>query len=201
MKPNLLITGGQGDLSQALAARLADQYQVFTPGRAELDVSNQDSVDNYFSDKTFDVVINNAGTLYSSLIADSDPQKWINDINSSLIGSYLICRAAIIKHTKVKIINVASTAAYASYKDWSSYCCAKAGVLRLSECLLKDDYEVYCVCPGAIDTKIRDGLNIPNNNVMTLEEGAQPFIDILAGKYSVGDVIFYRKNELIINPE
>lgn len=200
MKANLLITGGRGDLSQALAAKLSARYNVFAPGRDELDVGNEASVSNYFSDKSFDIIINNAGTLYSSLIADSEPAKWVNDINSSLVGTYLVCRFAIEKQPKVKIINVASTAAYASYKDWSSYCCAKAGVLRLSECLKNDNYEVYCVCPGAIDTKIRDGLNIPNNNVMTLEEGAQPFIDILNGKYQNGDVIFYRKNELIVNP-
>ena len=97
-------------------------------------------------------------------------------------------------------IHDASTAAFASYKDWSSYCCAKAGVLKLSNCLKNDGYDVYCVCPGAIDTKIRDGLNIPNNNVMTLNEAVKPFIEIFEDKYKSGDVIFYRKNEIKVNP-
>jgi NAD(P)-dependent dehydrogenase (short-subunit alcohol dehydrogenase family) len=200
MKPNLLITGGQGDLSQALKSKLNEQYNVYAPSRHELDVSNEEHVKQYFIDKTFDIVINNAGTLYSSLIADSQPSKWINDINSSLIGTYLVCRFAIEKNPKLILINVASTAAYSAYKDWSSYCCAKAGVLTLSKSLFNDNYTVYCLCPGAIDTKIRDGLNIPNNNVMTLDEGAQPFMDVLSGKYQSGDIIFYRKGELIVNP-
>ncbi|MDP2562534.1 SDR family oxidoreductase [Psychrobium sp. 1_MG-2023] len=200
MKPKLLITGGQGDLSQALKQCLSAQYDVFTPGRDELDVTNPNSVEQYFEGKSFDAVINNAGTLYSSLIADSEPSQWINDINVNLIGSYLTCRFAIAANPKVKIINVASTAAYASYKDWSSYCCSKAGVLTFSHCLNNDGYEVYCLCPGAIDTKLRDGLTIANNNVMTLEEAVEPFKAVFSGEYTSGDVIFYRKNHLELNP-
>ena len=201
MKSSLLITGGNGDLSIKLAEIFSGQYTVYSPCRNELDVSDPLAVEEYFSDITFDVVINCAGTLYSSLIENSDPELWIRDINSSLIGSYLVSRAVVKGNAKATIINVASTAAFASYKDWSSYCCAKAGVLTLSKSLFNGGYDAYCLCPGAIDTKIRNGLTISNNNVMTLEEAAQPFIDVLKGKYNSGDVIFYRKDSLVVNPE
>ena len=200
MKYNLLITGGNGDLSKALYEELKDSYEVCTPARNELDVTSIKSVNDYFNGKSFHVVINNAGTLYSSLVDDSDPAKWINDINVNLVGTYLVSRAAINSNKSVLIINVASTAAYNSYKDWSSYCCSKAGVLTFSHCLKNDGINVYCLCPGAIDTKLRDGLNISNKNIMTLSEAILPFLSVLNGEYNTGDVIFYRKGELVINP-
>lgn len=200
MKNKLLITGGNGDLSKELYDRLKDKYVVYTPTRKELDVTSIQSVSDYFSREVFDVVINNAGTLYSSLIGDSDPLKWINDINVNLIGTYLVSRAAINSNKSVVLVNVASTAAFNSYKDWSAYCCSKAGVLTLSHCLKNDGVNVYCLCPGAINTKLRDGLNISNQNIMTVSEAVVPFLSVLNGEYSVGDVIFYRKNELVVNP-
>lgn len=200
MKSKILITGGNGDLSKALYEALNDKYDVFTPTRNELDVTSVKSVDDYFNDKVFDIVINNAGTLYSSFIVDSDPDKWIQDVNVNLVGTYLVSRAAIKMKKSVVVINVASTAAFNSYRDWSSYCCSKAGVLTFSRCLKNDGVNVYCLCPGAIDTKLRDGLNISNSNVMKLSEAIVPFLSVLNGEYSSGDVVFYRKNELILNP-
>ena len=200
MKLKMLITGGEGDLSKVLADTFSCDFEVHTPSRSELDVTKISSVDEYFSNKCFDVVINNAGTLYSSLVKESDPIKWINDINVNLIGTYLISRKAIRINENVKIINVSSTAAFNAYKDWTSYCAAKAGVLKLSLGLKNDGYDVYCLCPGAIDTKLRNGLNISNKNVMTISEAVLPFKSVLNGKFDSGDIIFYRKGELTINP-
>jgi 3-oxoacyl-[acyl-carrier protein] reductase len=200
VKYKLLITGGNGDLSNALYEELKDSYEVYTPTRNELDVTSIKSVNDYFIGKKFNIVINNAGTLYSSLVANSEPVKWINDINVNLIGTYLVSRAAINSDKSVILINVASTAAYNSYKDWSSYCSSKAGVLTFSHCLKNDGINVYCLCPGAIDTKLRNGLNISNKNIMTLSEAISPFLSVLNDEYNTGDVIFYRKGELVINP-
>lgn len=197
----LLITGGEGDLSQAICKSLdLDVYDIYTPNRSELDVSDAVSVENYLSRHNFDIVINNAGTLYSSTIKDSDVNLWIRDINVNLIGTYLVSRSAILHNQDPLIINVASTAAFNSYNDWSSYCASKAGVIKISKALSIDGYNVYCLCPGAIDTKLRDNLNINNPNVMCLDEAIKPFIDVLNGKYSRGDLIFYRKGSLILNP-
>ena len=180
---------------------MAGLHCVYLPSRDELDVTCLVSVESYFEDKKFDVVINCAGTLYSSLVVDSEPSKWVEDINVNLIGTYLIARATLRSNRRARIINISSTAAFNSYRDWTSYCAAKAGVLKLSLGLAKDGYDVVTLCPGAIDTKLRDGLNIENPNVMTISEGVAPIISAIHGEYNSGDVILYRKNELRIIKE
>jgi len=50
MTQQAVITGGQGDLAQAMAKELfATGMSVHTPGRDELDVCDESMVDQYFS--------------------------------------------------------------------------------------------------------------------------------------------------------
>lgn len=197
----ILITGGNGDLSQGLKAELNSEFEVFSPSREELDVTNIESVKTYFSAHSFDIVINCAGKLYSSLVAESDPVQWIEDINVNLIGTYLVCKFALVSNNNTKLINISSTAAYANYKDWTSYCASKAGVMKLSLGLISEGRDIVILCPGAIDTKLRDGLNIPNNNVMDIAEGIAPIIGAVKGQYKTGEIIFYRKGFLEIRQD
>lgn len=192
----ILITAKNSDLTKYLSNKIKEKENIITtPSKEELNVSDRESVEKYFQDKKFDAVINCAGSLYSSTIVESEPDKWINDINTNLIGTYLINKFALLKNRDCQIINISSTAAFNAYNDWSSYCASKAGVLKISQALYKDSYNVITLCPGAIQTKLRDGLTIENPNVMTVEEGCQPIIDALMGSYPNGSIVFYRKNE------
>ncbi|CAM4280098.1 SDR family NAD(P)-dependent oxidoreductase [Vibrio agarivorans] len=194
-KIQVLITGGNGDIAKALKAALivSQDYDIHTPSRTELDVTLIDSVKTYFQKRHFDIVINAAGTLYSARIEESDPELWIKDINVNLIGVYLCCKFTLAQNNETRVINIASTAAYNAYKDWTSYCASKAGVLKLSGGLVHDGYDVVAMCPGAIDTKIRQKLTISNNNVMSIEEGIAPILRAVKGQYESGDIVFYRK--------
>lgn len=198
LKIKVLLTGGDGDLASYISNNLDSSFDIYKPSVDELDVTSIDSVKNYFEDVFFDIVVNLAGTLYSSVIKDSEPDKWIRDINVNLIGAYLVCREAIISNPKVRIINISSTAAYNSYGDWTSYCASKSAVLKLSGGLNKDGYDVITMCPGAINTSLRDGLKINNNSVMSINEGALPIMKAINGEYSSGNIIFYRKGTLEI---
>jgi NAD(P)-dependent dehydrogenase (short-subunit alcohol dehydrogenase family) len=200
----ILFTGGNSDLAKNVVATLRrfDDYEISAPKRTELDVTSQQSVENYFLENSFDIVVNCAGSLYSSRIVDSEPTLWINDIQTNLIGTYLVSRMALMKNKRCRIVNISSTAAFNAYKDWTAYCAAKAGVIKLTLGLAKDGYDVLAICPGAIDTKLRDGLSISNPNVMTIEEGISPIINaITTRQYKSGDVVFYRKGALELNPE
>lgn len=200
-KSKILITGGNGDLAKELVKLCEDQtYEIDCPARDELDVSSVQSVNSYFFRKYYDVVVNMAGVLYSSSVVDSVSINWINSINVNLVGPYLVAKAAIAANSKVRIVNVASTAAFNTYAEWSSYCVSKAGLLSLSGCLSKEGVDVICLCPGAIDTKLRNGLNIINTNLMSRPEAVKPVLDAIKGVYKSGDVIFYRKGCFIINP-
>lgn len=196
----MLITGGGGDLSQIFCKLLSPLGDIDCPTRAEMDVTDVDSVENYIGDTRYDIVINNAGVLHSAVLKDSDPLRWINDINVNLIGTYLVTRKVADNNISVKIINISSTAAFNAYKDWSSYCCSKAGVVTFTKCLASDGYNAYCLCPGAIDTKFRKQFNITNPNIMDAQTVGNVLLDVVNGKYKAGDILFFRKNEFIINP-
>lgn len=190
----ILLTGN-GDLAKAIFDEIGSEHNILLPTSKELNVTNIDDVKSYLEYHIPDVVVNLAGTLYSSPISSSNPDAWIKDINVNLIGTYLVCRYSLECNKKVRIINISSTAAYNSYHDWTSYCAAKSGVVKLSNGLSIEGFNTICLCPGAIDTKIRNGLSIANNNVMSIGEGIKPIIDAINNRYNSGDIIFYRKNE------
>jgi len=197
---SILITGGAGDWAQSFYQQFKNQFDISTPSRAEMDISNELSVSNYFKNKSFDIVINNAGTIHPKRILESDTQLWINDIHVNLIGTYLTAKAALTNNAKATIINISSTAAFNAYPDWSSYCASKAGVVTLTKCLAKDGFNSYCLCPGAIMTKFRDKFDLPNDNILTCDDISKHVIDILNEEYTTGDILFFRKGEFILNP-
>jgi nucleoside-diphosphate-sugar epimerase len=56
----ILITGGKGYIAKSITNALWDRYHILSPGRDELDLTNRKSVDKFFKDKQFDVVIHTA---------------------------------------------------------------------------------------------------------------------------------------------
>lgn len=197
---NILITGGAGDWALSFQKKYQSQFNIVTPSRNQLDVTDEPNIQQFFKDNQFDVVINNAGSIHPKTVLESSSDLWINDINVNLIGTYLVTKHALIANRETKIINISSTAGFNSYANWSSYCASKAGVITLSKSLAKDNINAYCLCPGAIDTKFRDNLNLSNDNAMQCNVMSNHVIDILNNKYTPGDVLFFRKNEFVLNP-
>lgn len=66
----ILLTGGTGFIGKNILKLLGGKYEIFSPSRKELNISDQQSVDNYLSDKKFDIVIHCA-----------IPTPWRNDID------------------------------------------------------------------------------------------------------------------------
>jgi len=56
----ILITGGNGYLAKNITKNLCSKYSITSPGKNELDLTNSKSVDHFFRDKYFDVVIHTA---------------------------------------------------------------------------------------------------------------------------------------------
>jgi 3-oxoacyl-[acyl-carrier protein] reductase len=198
----VLITGGSGDWAKSFAAQFAEIYHIEHPGRAELDVTNEDSVQQFFASQTqaFDVVINNAGSIHPKRILESDSQKWVNDIQVNLIGNYYVSKYALSQSADTQLIHISSTAGFNAYKDWSSYCASKAGAITLSKSLSADGFNSVCLCPGAIDTKFRDYFDLPNNNMMTCEQLSDYVDRVINGEFNSGDVLFIRADEFKLNP-
>jgi GDP-L-fucose synthase len=67
----ILITGGNGYIAKSIANSLWDKHHIIAPGRDELDLLNSESVDAFFKEKYFDVVIHTA-TLGGSRLKEED---------------------------------------------------------------------------------------------------------------------------------
>ena len=196
----ILITGGQGDIAKAISRAFRTLYEVDSPSSKQLDVTDNESIKEYLKDKQVDILINNAGTIHPKRILDSDESLWERDIKVNLIGPYLMSKKVLTKNPQALIINISSTAAFNAYPDWSSYCASKAGLVTLTKCLANDGFKAFVLCPGAILTKLRDGLGLSNDNAMTADMFVEQVEKVVNGQYVSGDVIFFRKNELVINP-
>jgi len=199
-KPKMLITGGQGDIAQAIAERYKDEYELYLPSSKELDVTDKNSVNEYIKDLEFDVLINNAGAIHPRRILESNEELWERDIKVNLVGPYLVTKRVLENNKNAIIINISSTAAFNSYKDWSSYCSSKAGLVTFTKCLAEDGFNAICLCPGAVLTKFRDDLGLSNENAMTTLQVVQLMEKVILGCYQKGDVIFLRIDEIVVNP-
>lgn len=192
----ILITGGKGDIARSIIDHLKDDYVILSPGKDELDVRNRKDIKDFFDkNPNIDIVINNAGSIHPKTVKESDPDAWIKDIEVNLIGVYLIVYYALKNNENTIIINITSTAGYAHYKDWSSYCASKAGAITLTKSLASDGVKAFSISAGAVDTKFRNNFDIENDNMLKPEQIATVVKDIIDGKYSSGDDIFIRKNE------
>lgn len=188
----VLITGGSGGIAKAIAKCLNSHWVLFCPSRSELDVANLDQIEDHFKNRKYDVVINNAGSIHVATVINSIPEKWISDIYVNLIAPYYVSRLALINGCRT-IINISSTAGYAAYQEWSSYCASKAALITLTKCMAAEGIDAYVICPGATDTKFRSYFHLPSDNLMDPLEIGRVVLDILNKKYEPGTSIFIQK--------
>ena len=166
----VLITGGNGDIAQAIARQLeAADWRVQAPGRDQLDVASPESVARYVREHGApDVLINNAGYNEPQGIAAADPavQKKVLDI--CLFGVFNCTNSILRVNPAAKIVNIGSTAYARPNGPWSAYCAAKAGVVMATECWAKDGVDAICISPGKTLTKMRKVLHAAPEDPDTL---------------------------------
>lgn len=167
----IVITGGAGDIAGAIKKELEGEYVISSPGKEELDVADIENVEQYFSEKTPDILINNAGYVRPMSIANCDISSEKKAIEINLFGTFNCTAAVLRRNPDAKIINIGSSAATKVHGTWSSYCAAKAGVVMATKCWADDGYDVVCVSPGRTATKMRRGL-FPDEDQNTLLKAA-----------------------------
>ena len=82
----ILITGGAGLIGTAIQNQLKSttEYEILSPVKSELDMTNKDQVDKVFSDFRPDVVINLAAKVGGILANKAHPVEFFED--NLLIG-------------------------------------------------------------------------------------------------------------------
>jgi NAD(P)-dependent dehydrogenase (short-subunit alcohol dehydrogenase family) len=133
------------------------------------DVSQAQDVERVMSTavrvfKQVHVIVNNAGVYGpKGLIEDVDWESWVQAIQVNLLGSVLMCRAAL-PHLKAhrygKIIQLSGGGATAPLPRISAYAASKAAVVRFAETLAEevrdDGIDVNSIAPGALNTRLLD---------------------------------------------
>lgn len=189
----VLITGGQGDIAQAIVRKLVNNggFEIKAPGKNELDVTKTDSIVQFVENFVPDILINNAGYVFPQSIKDCDIEKERKAFDINLFGTFN-CTAAVLKVNKAaRIINIGSSAATKIHGTWSSYCAAKSAVVMATKCWAEDGVYAVCVSPGRTATKMRSGL-YPNEDKKTLlkpDDFATIVLYAIEGRYAPGEHI------------
>ena len=183
-----IITGGKGDIAQAIKRKIEAEYEVYAPGKDELDVTDISSVDRYFHARKVDLLVNNAGYVVPMSISGCDIESEKRAIEINLFGVFNCTRAVLAGNRAAKIINIGSSAATKVHGTWSSYCASKAGVLMATKCWADDGVDVICVSPGRTATKMRRAL-YPDEDQSTLlrpDDFASIVYKAIHGRYERG---------------
>ncbi len=145
----------------------------------EMDITQADELEKWVKN-TFDdahqpdILINNAGVMYSAKVDDLSLEQWHTMINVNLNGIFYLTRLIVplMKNNEqvCHIINISSIAGLMGNPMISGYNASKFGVRGFTEALFKelryDDIKVTGVFPGSTNTNLFDniegGENHPN---------------------------------------
>lgn len=198
-KIRILITGGKGDIAQAVKKELEkeDCYEVFAPGKDILDVTSIKSIEKVIRSFVPDVLVNSAGYVVPKSIKDADLDIIKKHIDINLGGTFYTTAIALKANPKLDIVNVASAAATTVHSTWSEYCATKAGVVMATKCWAEDGLYAVAVSPGRTKSKMRESL-FPDEDQTTLmlpEEFAMVVVKAIKKGYPSGSNIIVHKND------
>ena len=165
-----LITGGQGELAQAVAGSLTEAgMAVRSPGREELDVRDEASVADYFSEiENLDLLVCNAGITDDHLLLKMSEQSWDSVMETNLKGAFLTAKAAAKIMMKQRprgghIVFISSYSAFHPPTGQANYAAAKAALTGLAKSLAQElggrNIRVNVVVPGFMETKMTQDLS------------------------------------------
>ncbi|HNQ50330.1 MAG TPA: 3-oxoacyl-[acyl-carrier-protein] reductase [Candidatus Omnitrophota bacterium] len=108
---------------------------------------------------SLDIVVSNAGIIRDKALALMQEQDWLDVINTNLIGTINLCKAAIVTLFKQKsgtIINISSVSGITGMPRQTNYAASKAGIIGFSKALAQEvapyNIRVNVVAPGFIET-------------------------------------------------
>src|SRR3984957_3808972 len=110
-----------------------------------------------------DVLVNNAGILYTANALDTTDAQWLDTMAVNVNALFYLSRAAV-RHMKGRgcgvIVNVASEWGLNGERNQVAYCASKGAVVQITRWMAlghgADHIRVNSVCPGEIHTRMVD---------------------------------------------
>jgi len=109
-----------------------------------------------------DVLVNNAGRLWSGPFAEQPPETIDELVDSNVKGVMIMTRTVLpgmLARGSGIIVNVASGAGLTGFAGLATYCASKFAVVgftaSLAEELHGSGVRAYAVCPGSVDTDMQ----------------------------------------------
>ena len=140
-------------------------------------------------------VVNCAGVSNVQKSKNSNVDKWLEEIEVNLIGSYYLAREIINFNPKVPMVFLASVAGMYGKPNHSGYSASKSGLITFVQSLAMEGHEAYAISPGRVNTKMREK-DFPGEDIRTrlsTNEVAVIIQKCLEGNYKSGDNIIIRK--------
>ena len=106
-----------------------------------------------------DVLINNAGILFSAPTHEATFEQWQRTIAVNLTGTYCCIRAALpgmLRRKAGRIINVSSELGLIGFPTYAAYSASKGGIIALTKSIAKEvaphGILVNSIAPGPVET-------------------------------------------------
>lgn len=195
----VLITGGNGDIAQAIKTLLEQEnYIVKAPGRTELDVTNWESIEKNIKDFVPDILVNNAGYVVPRSVRNMDLENTKKHIDINIGGTFYCTGIALKYNPNLEIINIGSAASIETHATWSEYCATKSAMVMATKCWAEDGLYAVVLSPGRTKTKMRKSL-YPDEDQSTLLEPidfAKVVMKAIRKEYETGTHIIVRKQNV-----
>lgn len=159
-----LITGGSRGIGLAIAKKFKELgAKVSTPTRSEMDLSSDDSVDNYLNslEEPVDILINNAGINPLADVTEISDGDIESTLQINLVSPMRLVRGIIpsmIKRKYGRIINISSIWGSISKPRRLAYSASKSGINGVTRALAVElsqyNILVNAVAPGFVNTEL-----------------------------------------------